>query len=404
MSNQALEGIKILDLSWAIAGPLGTTYLANHGATVVRIESQTKVDLLRVSFPYANNVPGLNRSANFASVNTNKYSMALDLDYPLGIEVARKLVTWADVVVENFRPGKLEEWGLGYEDLVKLKADIIMVRAGILGQTGPQAGHVATGHDLQAYAGFAHFIGWTDRSPVGTQMAYTDFITPWYLTIAILASLDYRRRTGRGLYVDLSQLEASVQFLIPPILDFVANGRVDGAMGNRCSYAVPHGAYRCRGDDRWCAIAIFNDKEWRAFCRVIGEPEWTGEPKFNSLLSRKENEDELDLLIEQWTVNYPAEELVEKMQAAGIAASIVATGSDLHEDPQLGYRHHFVMMEHAEMGKMAYDHPSFRLSKTPCRLRTPAPCLGEHTEYVGREILEMSDEEFLDLHSRGIFR
>lgn len=400
--EQALQGVKVADFSWVITGPLATKYLADHGATVVRVESKSKLDLARAYIPYAGGIPGVNRCAFFAAYNSNKYSITLNLNHSEGIEIARRLIAWADLVIENFMPETMEGWGLGYEELKKIKPDIIMIRASMQGQTGPYASQPGFGTMMQASAGFTRLVGWQDRPPAGTAIPYTDFIAPWYIVIAALGALDYRGRTGKGQCIDLSQLEAAISFLSPAILDYTVNRRVQDPMGNCCPYAAPHGAYRCKGEDRWCAIAVFNDEEWKALVQVMGNPEWSQQTRFATLLGRKENEEELDRLVEEWTINYPPEEVMQVLQEAGVAAGLVENGKDLHQDPQLKHRHHFWLLKHPEMGVTAYDGPSFRLSETPAELNRAAPCLGEHTEYVCREILGMSDEEFVALLAEGV--
>ena len=404
MGRQALEGIKVADFSWYIAGPSIAMWLAHHGAEVIRIESLTRPDELRGIEPFKDGIAGINRSGCFANYNSNKYGMALNLKHPKGVEVAKRIVAWADVVVENFTPGTMEgKWGLGYEGMRKIRPDIIMLSTSPLGQTGPDAQQAGFGFELTNRGGFTHFVGWPDQDAVGVGYPYTDTVTPPIAVTAIMAALDYRCRTGKGQYIDLSQHEVAVQHLAPAILDYTVNGREGGRIGNHHPYASPHGAYRCRGDDRWCAIAVFTDEEWEAFCEVIGNPAWTQEDRFATLLGRKKNEDELDRLIGNWTVNFPPEEVTRKMQAAGVAAGVVQNGKDLIEDPQLGHRHHFWYLNHPEMGPCAYDGPPFKLSETPAELRMPAPCLGEHTEYVCTKILRMSDEEFVELLADGVF-
>ena len=404
MASQALEGIKAVDFSWYWAGPSIPMWLAHHGAQVVRIESLTRPDQARGLGPYKDGIAGLNRSGGFANFNSNKYGMALNLNHPRGLEVARKLIAWADITVENFTPGTMERrWGLGYEGMKKIKPDIIMVSTSPMGQTGPEAQQAGFGVELVSRVGFGHFVGWPDQEAVGVAGALTDTITPPTAVVGIMAALDYRRRTGKGQYIDLSQHEASVQFLAPALLDYTVNGREGGKIGNRHPYAAPHGAYCCQGDDRWCTIAVFTDKEWEAFCKVIGKPELTKHPKFATVLARKENEEELNRLVEDWTVNFPPEEVMRKMQAAGIGAGVVESGKDLVEDPQLEHRHQFWTLNHPEMGPCIYGGPAFKLSETPAELHMPAPCFGEHTEYVCTHLLGMSDEEFTGLLAEGVF-
>lgn len=398
-----LENVKILDFSWIIAGPEATKLLANLGATVVRVESEQRLDFLRAYPPFPEGISGVNRSGYFANLNDGKYGICLNIKHPKAGRVLERLVRWADIVVENYTPGTMERLGLAYEDLRQIKPEIIMLRASLMGQTGPYSRHMGLGTMLQAYAGFSYLIGWPDRMPVGTSAPYTDYPGAGFIDIGILAALDYRRRTGKGLCIDLSQLEAAQHMLIPAILDYTANGRVWKAMGNRHSQACPHGAYPCQGNDRWCLISVFDETEWEGLKTAMGNPDWTKDEKYSSMKARKEQEDELDRRISTWTIKYLPEDVMRRLQASGIPAALVQNGRDIHEDPQLKHRDHLVPIAHQEMGKIHYDSPPFRFSLTPFRMEMPHPCLGEHTELVCREFLKMSDEEFLELLSAGTF-
>lgn len=398
----ALEGVKILDFSWVAVGPLVTTWMAQHGATVVRVESAKRPDTLRTGTPYKDGVPGLNRSGYFAFYNTNKYSMALDLNHPDAKNVVKRLVLWADAVIENFTPGKMEKWDLGYETLKQIKPDIIFLRLSMYGQTGPLAGHLGFGPFLAGRVGFQHLTGWPDRGPVPVG-APTDMLAADYALVLLISALDYRNKTGEGQCIDLSQCEVSLQAIAPIMLDYFANGNESGRRGNSCSYAVPHGVFRCQGDDRWCAIAICSEEEWRAFCKIVGRTEWITDHRFATLQARKENEEEVNYLIEDWTSQHSAEEVMTLMQSAGIAAGLVATGEDLLRDPQLQTRRRFWPMEHAEIGLFYHLGEPFHLRRTPAEPRLAAPCLGEHTEFVCKEILGMSDTEFVRQLNKGVF-
>ncbi|MFC1965591.1 CaiB/BaiF CoA transferase family protein, partial [Chloroflexota bacterium] len=341
LPKRLLEGVRVADFTQIFAGPLTTKYLSDYGAEVIKIEGRVRYDSLRVTRPFKDNISGLNRSGCFNQYNTGKLDVTLNLAQPKGVEIAKRFVAWADIVVENFAGGAMNRMGLGYEELRKVNPDIIMLSSCMMGQTGPYANHPGLGLFLTSLSGFSHIAGWPDRqSPfIG---AYTDYIGPHFMALSILAALDYRRRTGKGQYLDFSQLENGVHFMAPLTLDYAANQRVADRIGNRCLYAAPHGAYRCRGEERWCAIAVFTDEEWESFCGVICNPAWTKEPRFGALRSRKENEDELDRLIEEWTIKYSPEEVMSMMQANGVAAGILQTGEDLLEhDPQSKHRHFF---------------------------------------------------------------
>ena len=401
MLRKPLEGVRVVDFSRVIVGPLTAKALSDNGALVVKIEGRARPDVHRVAAPFKDGITGFNRSGPFNEDNTGKLSVALNLAHPKGVEVAKKFAAWADIAVENFAGGAMKRMGLGYEELKKVKPDIIMVSSCMQGQTGPYASHPGYGYHLAALSGLKSIAGWPDRKP-GDLRFYTDFIAPHFHISIILAALLYRRRTGKGTYIDLSQFENSVHFSAPLILDYMVNQRVADRMGNRSPCAAPHGAYRCRGEDRWCAIAILTDRHWESLCKVIGNPAWTKNPKFTTLLARKENEEELDRLLEEWTINRPAEEVMHLMQAVGVAAGVLQNGEELMEhDPQLKHRHLFWELEHPEVGKYRARGTSFVLSKSPTELRR-APLLGEHNEYALKEILGMSDEEVAELVIEGV--
>ena len=402
LQEHALQGIKVADFSWVITAPLATSILAQHGAQVVRVESMTRPCVTRPYAPYKDGIPGVNRGSLFFTLNKNKYSLALDLRKPQGIEVAKRLVAWSDVVVESFMPGTMNSLGLGYEELKRIKSDIIMMSTSMLGQTGPYSKHTGLGTMLQALVGFNQVCGWPDRDPAFPWGAYTDSTGPFFIVIAIISALGQRRQTGKGQYIDVSQFECSLPFLSPAILDYNINRRVQGRWGNRSLSAAPHGVYRCKGEDSWCAIAVSNDEEWESFCEVIGKPDWAKDSKFTTLLSRLENVDELDKLVENWTLNFTPQEVMGKLQAAKVSATVVANGQDVFEDPQLRSTGFYKMLKHAEMGETNYEGLSFTLSQTPAEIK-PDPCLGQDTENVCTEILGMSDDEFMQFLAAGVF-
>jgi len=404
MSKTALEGLKCLGFTYAGVGNIVIKYLVEHGATAIRVESINRVDNTRLSAPYKDNVFGINRSGYYAWINNDRYCIALNLRHPRAIEVCERLIKWADILVENFAPGALERLNLGYNDVRKINPGIIMASFSQQGQTGPHRRMPGYGGTLQGLAGFTNLTGWPDRWPVQVDRSYPDMIAPRFGVVAIIAALDYRRRTGKGQYIDISEYEDCVHFLAPVILDYVVNQKVQGRAGNRCPYAAPHGCYCCKGDDQWCVISVFTDEEWRAFCDAIGNPDLTNDPKFQTLLARKQNEDELDKIIEQWTVNHSREEVMSILQEAGVAAGMVRTAKDVVEIcPQLKHRHYFWTLNHLEIGEHIYPGENFILSKTPAELKMAAPCLGQHTEYVCKEILGMSEKEYVNLLLDSVF-
>ena len=402
-NGKALEGLNVLDFSWVVVGPLLTRHLADYGATVIRVESSKHPDTLRTSPPFKDNKPGIDSSGYVANYAAGKYSITLDLSHHKGVEIAKKLVSWADIVIESFASGVIERLGLGYDELQKIKPDIIMISTSQLRHSGPYPPFRGYGMHGAALAGFYSITGWPGGEPLGPYGAYTDGIAFETLLVAVLAAVNYRQKTRKGQRIEQAQVESGVHVLAPALLDYCVNGRMASPIGNSHAYAAPHNVYRCRGEDRWCVIAIFTDTEWRAFCDVVGNLPWTKEPKFASQMQRKKNESELDRLIEEWTTSHSAEEVMLLLQAKGVPAGLVQTGEDLHRDPQLRLRGHYQILNHKVIGPHSYDTSSFALSRTPGKPEWAAPLMGEHNEYVCKNILGMSDEEIAELVIEGVF-
>jgi len=402
-SEKVFNGIIVVDFGWAIAGPLTLKYLADYGATVICIESFQRPDLLRTSTPYKDEVAGVDRAGYFAYFAANKYSISLNLNKPGGLDIARKLIAIADVVADSHRPGVMELWKLSYEEVVKIKPNIIMVRNSNQGLTGPAATHPGLGNHINGLAGIVNLVGWPEQEPISLMVAYTDYLVPHFAVTALIGALDYRRKTGKGQLIDVSQFEVGLQLLAPSLINYSVNKKEEKAKGNSSDSAVPHGVYRCKGDDRWCAISVFTDAEWQAFCKAIGEPDWLKKPKFRTAMGRKKNEAQLNRLIERWTSQHEAEEVMKMLQKVGVAAGIVQNAEDLYNDVQLKERECFWVENHKELGRFSHLGQPSRLSKTPARLYHAAPCLGEHTEYICRDLLGMSDEEYDEYLVEGIF-
>jgi benzylsuccinate CoA-transferase BbsF subunit len=395
-----LSPYRVLDLTDE-KGLLCGKLLEDLGAEVIKIESQKRPDGMRWLGPFKDNIPGLERGGAYNFANSGKLGVSLNLTYPKGIEIAKRLIALSDIVVENYSGGTIQRMGLGYEELRKVRPDIIMLSACMQGQTGPHASHPGYGPHLTALSGFTHIAGWLDRDGADLGV-YTDYIAPHFIALAVLSALDYRRRTGKGQYIDMSQYESSLHFMAPLLLDNVTNQRVADRMGNRHAYAVPHNAYPCRGEDRWCAIGVFTDEEWQSLVKVMGDPAWADDPRFATFEARKENEEDLDRLIGEWTIEHPAEEVMNLLQAAGVAAGVLENGQDMLEgDPQLKHRHTYWEVDHPVLGTCRSVGPAFILSKSPCEVRR-GPLLGEHNEYALKELLGMSDEEIEELVIEGV--
>jgi benzylsuccinate CoA-transferase BbsF subunit len=386
-----------------MVGPLTLKFFADYGATVIRIETTNRPCVTRISSPFKDGKAGVNRSGYFNHFSANMLSVSLNMSHPRGIEVAKELISKADVVMENFTPGVMDRWGLGYEELRKVKPDIIMVRQNGFGTEGQYRNLAAFGMILSATAGIPNFIGWPDRGPLPVGVgAYTDCISPRLASAAVIAALDWRNRTGKGQLLDLAQYETALYFVLPGVMDYAVNGREPTRNGNASLYAVPHNVYPCKGEDRWCAVAVFNDKEWTGLCQVVGRPEWASDPRFETLLCRKEHETEIDAMMERWTRDHTTEEVMATLQGAGVPAGVVENAADLYMDPQLRHRRLFWPMEHSEIGMFTHLGSSLEMSKTPAQATTPSPLLGEHNEYVMTKVLGKTDEEFVELLSDGV--
>ena len=369
---------------------------------MVRVESHKRPDALRTAAPFKDNTPGLDRGAFGTAYNTNKYGISVDLTKVKGQEVAERLIKWADVVTESFTPGTMKTLGLDYEAVRKLKPDIIYYSTCQMGQQGPLSRFGGYGEFGSAYAGFSHLLGSPGGSPLPLVNAHNDFISPWYMVMSLIGALLHRRKTGKGLYLDQAQVEAGVSFLGPVMLDYFVNQRVACRMGNHDPFITPHNVYPCLGDDRWAAITVTNEEEWKSLCTVTEHPEWLQDPRFATISARKENEEELDRMIGEWTRGYTPFQLMAMLQDAGVPCGIVQTAEDLFSDPQLKEREHFRFLEHPVIGKHAYNSPAYHLSKTPCDIRKAGPCLGEDNEYVYTEILGYSHDEIADMLVEGI--
>jgi benzylsuccinate CoA-transferase BbsF subunit len=400
-SDHALTGLKVLDLSWALAGPLTTRTLAVHGAEVVKVEWRRRPDATRVTAPFYGGKPGINTAPAFSDFNAGKLSAAIDLARPEGRDLALRLAARADIVVENFSPGVVDRLGLGYRAVRAVRPDTIYLSLSMQGQTGPLANHPGVGNLLQALVGIEALCGWPDDRPAGPNELYPDFMSPWFAVCALVAALEHRERTGEGQYIDLAQTDTALQFLAPAILDYTFNGRVMTRDGNRDPGAAPHGVYAAAGEERWLALAVETEAQWRALCAFGAGTDWGTDARYDTLAGRKRHEDALDAAIAAWVRPQAAEVLAGRLAAAGIPAALVANGEDLYRDPQLAHREHFIWLDHPVLGRRAHQRPAFRLGETPATL-TRGPLLGEHTGHVLGALLGCGDDEVADLLAAGV--
>jgi benzylsuccinate CoA-transferase BbsF subunit len=403
MDKKVFSDLLIVTTNWAMVGPLTLKFFADYGATVVRVETTSRPCVTRTSSPFAGGKAGLNRSGYFNHFSANMLGITINMGSPEGIALFKELVAKADIVMENFTPGVMDKWGLGYEELKKVKPDLIMVRQNGFGTAGPYRNLAAFGMILAATAGIPNLIGWPDGGPLPVGVgAYTDCISPRYASAAVIAALDYRDRTGKGQLIDLSQFETALSFVLPGLLDAAVNGREPERKGNASSYAAPHNVYPCQGEERWCTIAVFNDDQWAALCTEMGRADLVSDPRFDTFQHRKENEAALDEVVQTWTSTLASEEVVTRLQKSSIPAGVVENAADLYNDPQLRQRELFWPIEHPEMGTFTHLGASFQMSKTPAQAMRPSPCIGEHNEYVLTKILGKTDEEFVELLATGV--
>jgi len=403
MRKNLFEGLKVAEFAWVIVGPSTSRYLAEHGATVIKIESHLRPETLRYLSPYPEGKPGLNKSMYYGKFNSNKYSISLNLSHPKGIGIAWKLIMWCDIMTESFTPEVMGKWGLDYDNVSKFRSDIIYLSTCMQGKTGPRSRVPGYGTMLTGLAGFDEITGWPDRSPSPPWDAYTDAVCPRFNVAGVLAALEYRRRTGKGQWVEQSQYESSLHFAAPLIMDYFSNNRMATRKGNRLDYASPHGIFPCLGDDRWIALAVFNDEQWKSLCHAMGQPAWCLDAKFATLCDRKKNEDELESSLAEWTSPLTAPEIESILQKAGIPCNMVEKAQDLFEDEQLKHRKFFTWLEHSENGLVPYEPQStYIMSKTPREICRPSPCLGEHNEYVLKEILGYADEDISNFIADGV--
>ncbi|MGO9060682.1 MAG: CaiB/BaiF CoA transferase family protein [Candidatus Binataceae bacterium] len=398
-----LSGIHVLDFSWIWAGPFCTMQLAQLGADVIRIESARRPCLFRALPPYADNIPGLNRAALYNQLNQGKRSVALDLSNPKAADVARKMVPWADVVVENFVPGVIQRLGLGYESLRAIKPDLVMLSISGYGQTGPYRKYVSYGGITGAQSGFYAYNGPPGDEPRDLGATYADPAAGINGAVAILQALVNRALTGAGQYIDLSMLEVMESIVVESLLELSMNGGEPERMGNRDLLMAPHNCYKAAGDaEQWVSIAVGNDAQWPALCAAMDQPELASDPRFNTAALRKRHEDELDQIITRWTHSRDRWAITQLLQRAGVAAFPTMSNRDLADDPHLIERGFIVEVDHPEVGRRKHTAIPWHLSATPNPTMTRAPLLGEDTDAVLQSVFGYCADEVEELRAQRV--
>ncbi len=382
-----LEGVRILDFTWVVAGPVATRILADHGAEVVKIERKNPP-------PMGNRKLGLQ-----CDLHRDKISAAINMGHPKGLELARRLAAMSDVVMDNFSARVMRSWGMDFESLRKVKPDIICISMSGLGHTGPRSSYVSYGPTLQALSGYTMLMADADGRPAGYGYSYADMSGGFTGALAALIALYHKRRTGKGQFVDLAQFEAVSALVGPALLDISANDRtqVPPLWNSQEGPAAPHNAYRCAPEgadhDRWIVISVRTEAEWNRFVAALGSPWWTADEKFRTLYLRMRNRDELDANIANWTITRRAEDVMATLQAAKIPAGVASNGADIcANDPQFKERGFWPPLE-TKNGETHVTGIPFKLSSTPGRVRTLGPEVGENNDYILGELLGLSKAE-----------
>ena len=415
-----LEGIRIIDHGVVYTGTAATTFLADMGAQVIRVESIGRFPSMTrglVARPpeglakglyhgYPDYEPGArpwDRWYQLHATNRNKLAIGLELDTPRGSEIYKKLVKISDIIMENFSQGTMDRLGLGYDILKQVNPQIIMISASGLGKEGPYKGYSTFGTNVDSITGNMALRGFPDDdmtmkdcSPV-----WADNVAAGTVSFAALVALHYLQNTGKGQFIDISQAENLLPHMGESIMEYTMNGRLPLVMGNRDHAMAPHGCYPCLGTNKWVTIAISSDAEWQAFGEAIG-CEWTKDHRFETALGRYRHQDELDGLISSWTVAQDNFEAMYVLQSVGVTASPVVSPSTAYSDPHLKERGFFKEVTHRETDTNLYPGMFFKFSRTPAEVRLPPPCLGEHNEFVLKELLGISEEEYTDLEKNNI--
>ncbi|HOG45963.1 MAG TPA: CoA transferase [Anaerolineae bacterium] len=402
MNRDALQGVRIADFSWVWAGPLATLLLSFLGAEVIKIESRKRIDQTRHgSITTGDDFPNYDASPIFNNANLNKKGVTLDLKRPEGAELAKRIVAVSDVVLENMRPGAMDRLGLGYEDLVKVKPDIIMLSSSGFGSSGPYREYAGYAPIFAAFGGLAYLTGYEDGEP-NTMSGVMDLRVGTVSAFALLAALIHRQRTGEGQYIDLSSSECVSALIGAELMEYPMNKRSPFRCGNQDAIMAPHNCYRCQGDDKWISIAVASDKEWQALCGAMGNPAWAQDEAFGDVYSRWQNRARLDRHVAEWTMNHTHYELMALLQSAGVAAMPSFSAEEILSDPHVKARGMVSQIEHPVMGKKVVISPPWKLSETPARIKKASPLLGEHNEEVFGSLLGMSRDEIKKLQDEEI--
>jgi benzylsuccinate CoA-transferase BbsF subunit len=403
MVPQFLKGIRFADLTWAGAGPFSTKLFSDFGAEIIKVESASRVDPVRAGGPYKDGVAGINRSGYFASRNTGKKSLAMNLKSPKSRDILYGIIRSSDVVSNNFGPGAMDRLGLGYDAVKAIKPDIIYLSMPMYGEDGPLAGLLGVGMTISAVTGLMWQTGYQGEGPIGPGTHFPDHAAnPYHAAFAVMAALRHRRATGRGLKIDLSQVESTINCMGLPFMNYALTGQEQDRLGNRSPYYAPHNIFKCAGDDEWCAIAVETDSQWRALCAAIGHDELLQDPSLATASGRLQAVERIERVVSQWTIMHHADAAMQQLQAVGVPAGKVMNSRDLIEhDVQLKHRGYWQTLDHPEIGESQFTSPPYMLDGERITLKRP-PLLGEHSEEVLQGLLGYSADQIRSLREEGV--
>jgi benzylsuccinate CoA-transferase BbsF subunit len=393
MQQGILNGIRILDFTRVLAGPYATRLLGDFGAEVIKIQSGK-----------TSNSNEDNSSAYFSAWNRNKLSITLNMNYPEAREIVLKLAAICDIVIENFSPRVMSNWDLDYKDFKEIKKDIILARMSGFGQSGPWKDYTAYSPAIQSISGHTYLTSYNKDEPVGPGFSQADITAGLYTVFAVLAALEHRSKTGIGQLIDISEYECACTMLGPALMYQSVEQTEITPQGNRSQFvqAAPYGCYKCFGDDRWCVIAVNNETEWNSLCNVMGSPAWTSRVEFTTLIERKVHENELDSLIQEWTMKHTPEKIVKCLREADVPSGVVQNAMDLANDPHLLARKYFVEIDHPVFGRMMTDKSPIRFNNNIDAPWKASSSLGEHNNYVYHDLLDLSNDEINSLIKKGV--
>lgn len=407
-----LKNYRVLDLSRIWAGPYCTKLFADMGAEIIKMESLSVYDSHRGPVnpakgiaAYPDGEPGdepWNRNGWFNCLHMSKYGVTLELTKDEGRRVFELLVSISDVVIENFRQGSLERLGYTYEELRKHRPDLIYVSMPAFGNTGPWKGYLGYGIGQEQLSGMAHITGYRGEGPMKSGINHGDPITGSHAAGVLMAALRHRRRTGKGMYIDVSQQESSVALMGPEVLAYQMTGQEPERRGNRSGWYAPANSYRCAGEDRWVTIAATNQDQWRSLAQAMDADGLADDPRFATKEARRENHDDLDRIISEWTIGLEAYDLTRKLQRLGVPAGPVLRGPDLLQDAHYKDRGTFVTVDHPQVGPKQYPGIPWKMSATPGVVRWPSPTLGQHNREVYGELLGLNGLEIDQLDQTGV--